>query len=254
LKESAKRLEQQNTIARHATRRLEVDLDKLISDDYFDERYEFLKPSVRYYIENSSRFSELISDAVSSVNTNNSATIFNQYQALQQNYKFLKQKILDSFTYIRFDTNATTFMDLNEKAFTKKYLSARDSANVRLQLLFLQADAISNEAYFAEAILAVLSPSGSCCFDFIRVIGTTDKLIYKRGEKMELTAILAKSYPVRRGYAIINGQRVETSDGLIQYSKKITEEPGLHKLRFLIYVIKNGKIEAYPALVTYKVE
>ena len=252
LMESANRLQRQNAIALGENKRLESELERLLSADYFDERYEYLKPSIRRYIENTNRFSETISGAVSSTNNKNSAFLVNQYEALQKSYKFLKQKIVDSFTYIKFDTN--TFMEFNEKAFTKKYLDAHDSTDDRLQLLFLQADAISNEAYFTEAILVAISPSGSCCFDFIRAIGTTDKLIYKSGEKLKLTATLAKSYSARKGYAIVNGKRFEIDGGVLEYSKKITEKPGLHKLSFEIIITKNGKIESYPAVVTYMVE
>lgn len=254
LTECTERLERQNGIALTAISVSEDYLNKLVSDDNSAERYEFLKPSVHYFIENSKRFLQVVANAVTSVSTKDSVALFKQYQSLQKSYKILKQKITDSFSTVKLDRNINDFMNLDVKTFYQKYMIAEDSADSKLKLLFLQADAILNEEFFIEVINSSLSPVESCCFEWVSAIGTTDRLIYKRGERLKLTATLTKRYRTRRGYAIINGERVETTNGLIQYSKTINEKPGLRKIQFKIFIEKSGKIEVYPAEVRYKVE
>ena len=252
LQESVKRLEQQNVITLNNVMHFEAVLSSIVFDDYTAKQYEYLQPSVRYFTENTKQFSELVSTALDSINTSDSIALFKQYQAVQQGYKFLRQKIIDSFQYAMPDSNINFFMSLDKNAFTDKYLSAKDSINIKLQLLFLQADAALNEIFFIRIIDDILSSSWDRYSDIMPMV-TTDKLIYRRGDKLKLTAILAElSRNVR--YAIIQGKQTESSGGVIEYSKKITEKPGRHELRFQIFAIRHGKKKIYPARVTYQVE
>ncbi len=251
LKESVQRLEQQNVIGLKANWQLEAIVRDFIFDDDNNGRYDYLPPLVQHFTESARRFSESVSNVTMS-DTNNAVTLFSQYQDLQQEYKILKQKILDSFPNAILDTSINGFMNLDKKAFTQKYLGARDTINAKLQLLFMQADAIVNEDFLMERIASLLVPSHR--FDPVIAWGSTDKLFYKRGEKLELTAILVKYLPAKIQYAIVNDKRVEVTGNIFQYTQKVTDKPGIHTFRFKLFVKKDGDMETYPVAVTYKVE
>lgn len=251
LKESAKRLEHQNAIGLKANRELKAFIRNRIFDGYSRGRYEYLNPSLEYFTENVKRFSESVSYA-KMPNAKDRDTLFGRYQNLQHAYKILRKKILDSFPYVKFDTSINGFMNLDRRAFNQKYLDTMDSTNSKLQLLFLQADAITNEDFFVGKIAEILMPTHH--FDPVVAWGSTDKLFYKRGEKMEVTAALVKYLPSKIQYATIDGKRVEVAGDIFQYTRKIIEQPGIHDLRFTIFTKKDGMIEAYPVATKYKVE
>jgi hypothetical protein len=237
--EGAQRMERQNGMAQVLNRRSE----ERILDDYSSARFKYFQGPMKYYVEKARNFDNILAEATRSNNTSDFFALFNHYQTLQQGYRLLNQVMNDSFTYWKIDTAINAFMSMDEKTFASRYMSGKDSLNNRLRLAFLQSDAIWMERLFLEKIEFTFNPSGSTFGVGILAIGNSDKIIYKKGEKMKLTVGLVNFAHKEIEYAIIGGKKVQP-DNEYSFPKKVTENRGLHVFRFVVCFTSNGKLES----------
>jgi hypothetical protein len=247
------RLEQQNVQARNNNQRLRAGFYSLMHDGCTAERLGYLEKAAENLYQRSDHFSEEIKIAKESVPKPNIDKLYENYTAFQTFYHQLKKSITDSFKYSDVDTNINGFMSLDKRRFTQKYLTATDSCNLRIHLQLLEADALINESVFIENIINYLTPSFN--FNSISAIAVSDYHVYQKGDKLKITTFIAEYFRCFKGYAIIDGQKIEPKNGLFNYSRTITESPGVYKVPIVIvYLGSNNLQNAYPAEVIFKVE
>ena len=255
LVESRIRLEQQNDRTQSDNQRLHNSFDALMDNDgeLTNERYTYLKKYALNFYQSSNSFSEEIISAQKSGNRIDRNRLFQQYTAFQISYRQLNNRITDSFKYMRLDSNINTFMKLDEKNFTQKYLSTTDSINLQIQLQLLKADALLNEYTFLEKAISYMAVEDPH-FDSYRAIATSNKCVYKKGDRLEVNACMAKYAPNLKGSAIIDGQKIEPKYGEFIYSRIVTEAPGVYNVPIIIIMNKDGRQVDYPARLYFKVE
>jgi hypothetical protein len=250
--ESSMRLEQQNAIAMRNNQMLWNSFSTLIDDDCKGKYIGYLGKDAGNFYQRSAHFLEEIKTAKELLPKPDIDKLYENYSAFQIFYHQLKKSITDSFKYFQLDSNINGFMNLDEKGFVQKYFTATKSSNLRIQLRLLEADALLNESVLLENIINYMTPT--CNFDVLIAIATSDYRVYKKGDKLKITSFLEQYDRCFKGYAIIDGQKIEPKDGSFNYSRTITESPGIYKVPIKITEIKYNRQQTYPAEVTFKVE
>jgi len=254
LQESMKRLEQQNEIVEQNNQSLHRAFTALIDNDDIDGRLAYLAKYAKNFHESSDLFFEEINSARQSGTSINKNKLYQQYAAFQICLQQFKNSITDSFRYTSLDSNINNFLKLDEKSFVLQYLNASDSFSLEFELLSLKTDALLNEHIFLERTLYDLTPQRSCGSLALRAIATTNKCIYKKGDKLEVLAFLGNYFITKREQANMDGQNIEAKDGIFNYSRIITESPGTYRIPIEIILNRNGRPEVYPAAVNFTVE
>lgn len=253
LRETSMRLEQQNAGTKNSNQMLRNNLYRMMYGDCSRERIGYLEKDAEIFYQRANHFLEEIKTAKELTIKMDVDKLYENYSAFQIFYHQLKNRIEDSFKYTRLDTNINGFMNLDKKRFVQKYFAATDSEELKIHLQLLESDALINESAFLLNIINLLTPSWN--FDPMITIATSDYLTYKKGDKLKIKSFIAQYVKCFKGYAIIDGQKIESKDGFFNYSRIIKESTGIYKVPIkIVYLSSGNRQEAYPAEVTFKVE
>jgi hypothetical protein len=175
------------------------------------------------------------------------ASIFKAYQNLQ--HKF--QKLTTVRTTYKILADSNQFMNLNEADFRSEYAAYTDALLIHNQLLLLETDVLMNLNAFLKC--AISSNEWLTC-RFPGTVAIPDKTVYKNGDKLHVTAMLAEFIQNYRDEAVIDGQKVLPKNGVYTYSRNVSESPGEYTIRVEIKSYKGERQLTYPGIVKYKVE
>jgi hypothetical protein len=179
--------------------------------------------------------------------------LFTNYVVFLNSYRKLEKDA--DINWPRPAVDIDSFLNLDKKRFNLTYINSSDSLMIQNQLLILESDVLVNQNKLLEEVYMKLYDDRGCIFDDPMAIAIPEKGVYKKGEKLEVHALLVKYDRQFKGDAIIDGQKMLPKDGIFEYSRLITERPGTYNVPIEIsWQDQYGEKRTYPARVTIKVE
>ena len=253
--EAVKRLQQQNACLQKQNISFRDGFDGLIREEFNARNIMYLEEIADSFYKISDNFLKEIEKQKAHKAVENSDQLFVLYQDAMKSCRRFKNRIADSFKHCLPDRNINGFTRLDRSQFELKYFEQTNKGKHLSGLLLLETDALLNEQAVMEDVIEKLTPFCSFVKYAEVAMAIADKCSYRQGDTLKITTLVTKYPRYFKGTATIEGKQIKSDEGLILYSRKITESSGSYRVPITIsWQDNNMRLRSLPARVNFEVE